>query len=144
MYQPFWQNGRLIWGIEGVGNYGFIKKQRNDGKLILTTTINHYNDAVREEIQKLKPDKVILEHGAGFKILKIIEGTADIYLYPFKGTKKWDTCAPEAVLRSAGGQLTDIRGNKLIYDENSSIENSEGTLCSLHDHDKYVKLLSKN
>jgi len=87
---------------------------------------------------------VILEHGAGFKILKIIEGTADIYLYPFKGTKKWDTCAPEAVLRSAGGQLTDIRGNKLIYDENSSIENSEGTLCSLHDHDKYVKLLSKN
>ena len=39
-----------------------------------------------------------------------MEGEADAYIFPSSGTKKWDTCAPEAILVAAGGELTDIYG----------------------------------
>jgi len=40
---------------------------------------------------------------------------ADLYLYPQPGTKKWDTCAPEAILKELGGALTDGQGRQLPY-----------------------------
>ena len=32
------------------------------------------------------------------------------------GTSLWDTCAPEAVLRAAGGRCTDLFGAPLVHD----------------------------
>lgn len=43
-----------------------------------------------------------------------MEGIADAYIFPSIGCKKWDTCAPEAVLCAAGGQLTDIFGEIIL------------------------------
>ena len=40
----------------------------------------------------------------------ILEGTADAYVFPSNGTKKWDTCAPEAILLAIGGKLTKPDG----------------------------------
>lgn len=44
--------------------------------------------------------------GAGNKVLRVIEGDAHAYVFASPGTKKWDTCAPEAVLVAMGGALT--------------------------------------
>ena len=52
--------------------------------------------------------------GAGNKILAVAEGRADVALMHF-GTSLWDTCAPEAVLRAAGGKLTDLFGAPLRH-----------------------------
>jgi len=46
-------------------------------------------------------DRVIRCGGAGRKVLMVARGEAECYLYPCKGTNKWDTCAPEALLRAA-------------------------------------------
>ena len=44
----------------------------------------------------------------------LAEGKAD--LYPRLGpTSEWDTAAGEAVLRAAGGLLTDTKGSPLRY-----------------------------
>jgi len=43
-------------------------------------------------------------------VLRVIEGEADAYVFASPGCKKWDTCAPEAVLCAIGGQLTDVHG----------------------------------
>jgi 3'-phosphoadenosine 5'-phosphosulfate (PAPS) 3'-phosphatase len=47
--------------------------------------------------------------GCGFKILKVMNGEADIAVMNMK-TSLWDTCAPEALVRSAGGSLTTLFG----------------------------------
>ena len=52
--------------------------------------------------------------GAGNKILAVAEGRADVALMHF-GTSLWDTCAPEAVLRSRGGKVTDLFGAPLAH-----------------------------
>ena len=46
--------------------------------------------------------------GAGNKVLRVIEGDAHAYVFASPGTKKWDTCAPEAILVAMGGLLTGI------------------------------------
>lgn len=69
-------------------------------------------------------------------MLCVIEGTADCYIYPRAGTKRWDTCAPEAILRSMGGSLTNIFAKGYNYDiENTAcalnVENSLGLIAAL-------------
>lgn len=52
--------------------------------------------------------------GSSLKFGLIAEGGADIYPR-FSRTMEWDTAAGDAVLRAAGGQVTDARGVALIY-----------------------------
>ena len=50
--------------------------------------------------------------GAGNKVLSLVDGEVDCYLFPSKGTKRWDTCAGEAILNCIGGVLTNARGER--------------------------------
>ena len=52
--------------------------------------------------------------GSSLKFCRIAEGKADIY--PRIGrTMEWDTAAGHAILNFAGGTVTDLDGNPLIY-----------------------------
>jgi 3'(2'), 5'-bisphosphate nucleotidase len=45
----------------------------------------------------------------------VAEAAADVYVHPVPYLKEWDTCAPEAVVRGAGGRVTDCGGGPLLY-----------------------------
>jgi 3'(2'), 5'-bisphosphate nucleotidase len=49
------------------------------------------------------------------KALMVAQGQADVYLYPQPGTKRWDSCAPDAILRELGGTMTDRDGKEIVY-----------------------------
>ncbi|MBL9022703.1 MAG: 3'(2'),5'-bisphosphate nucleotidase CysQ [Myxococcales bacterium] len=51
----------------------------------------------------------------GVKIARVIEGKADLYVHVSGGAKLWDSCAPEAILRAAGGDLGDLDGRPIDY-----------------------------
>lgn len=42
-----------------------------------------------------------------------MQGEVDAYLQT--ANNKWDTCAPEAIIRAVGGNLTDFYGNQYYY-----------------------------
>lgn len=65
-----------------------------------------------------------------FQVLLLIEGKAHAYVFPSKGCKKWDTCAPEALLHAFGGKLTDIHGNPIQYHSTVEHMNSSGGLAT--------------
>jgi 3'(2'), 5'-bisphosphate nucleotidase len=52
----------------------------------------------------------------GLKCGLIAERAADVYLHPSDRSSKWDACAPEAILRAAGGRFTDVFGAPFRYD----------------------------
>lgn len=56
------------------------------------------------------------------------------------GCKKWDTCAPEAILHAMGGRLTDIHGAEYTYHSGVQHQNMEGVLATARseDHAQYV------
>lgn len=37
------------------------------------------------------------------QIIQLVEGKASAYVFASPGCKKWDTCAPEAILHAVGG-----------------------------------------
>ena len=78
--------------------------------------------------------------GAGHKVLLLIEGKAHSYVFCSPGCKKWDTCAPEAILHSVGGKLTDIKGNDYEYHKEVGFVNDWGTLATgkAEDHKDYL------
>ncbi len=51
----------------------------------------------------------------GVKVARVIEGAADLYVHVSRGAKLWDSCAPEAILRAAGGLLTHLDGSAIDY-----------------------------
>ena len=71
----------------------------------------------------------------GLKIGLVAEAQRDLYAYGGGSTKIWDTCGPEAILVGAGGRMTDIDGNLLVYDR-PDLYNRRGIVASngpLHD-----------
>jgi 3'(2'), 5'-bisphosphate nucleotidase len=63
----------------------------------------------------------------GLKCGRIAEGGADLYLHTSDKSYRWDACAPEAVLRAAGGTLTDLGGKPYRYD-GTELRNLRGLL----------------
>lgn len=46
--------------------------------------------------------------GAGYKLLTVILGQADLYILSKGSTFRWDTCAPQAILNSIEGGVVDF------------------------------------
>ena len=59
-----------------------------------------------------------------------MEGTATAYVFASPGCKKWDTCAPEAILMAIGGKLTDIHGQPYSYAADIEFPNKRGVLAT--------------
>jgi len=64
-------------------------------------------------LESFKVEKLI-KRGSSLKICTVAAGKADIYPR-FGPTCEWDTAAGDAVLRAAGGMITDLNGECLRY-----------------------------
>jgi len=51
----------------------------------------------------------------GIKVGLIAEREADLYVHLSGRSSKWDACAPDAILRAAGGRFTDLLGADIDY-----------------------------
>ncbi|XP_064602845.1 LOW QUALITY PROTEIN: 3'(2'),5'-bisphosphate nucleotidase 1-like [Liolophura sinensis] len=122
--------GRVIWGVIGLGAFGFERNNPPEGKNIITTTRSHSNPIVTEAVEACQPTEVLRVGGAGHKVLLLIEGKANAYVFASPGCKKWDTCAPEAVLHAIGGTLTDMHGNQIMYHKGVEKRNLGGVLAT--------------
>ncbi|XP_065221887.1 3'(2'),5'-bisphosphate nucleotidase 1 isoform X2 [Planococcus citri] len=135
--------GRSIWGIIGLGAFGFQPKEPPKDRKIVTTTRSHSNKVVLSTIDSIKPDEVIKVGGSGHKVLLLIEGIAHAYVFASAGTKRWDTCAPEAILHAVGGKMTDMNGNFYKYNKDTEHNNKGGILATYKEaeHASYLNLI---
>lgn len=56
----------------------------------------------------------------GLKACRVAAGDAHLYVSVSNSTHEWDACGPEAILRAAGGKVTDICGRPLVYNKTDS------------------------
>ncbi|XP_038582207.1 3'(2'),5'-bisphosphate nucleotidase 1 isoform X1 [Micropterus salmoides] len=130
--------GRTMWGMLGLGAFGFQLQEVPGDKRIVTTTRSHSNKLVTDCVDAMEPHEVVRVGGAGNKIIQLVEGKASAYVFASPGCKKWDTCAPEAILQAVGGKLTDMHGNAYCYNANVKHMNSAGILATLRNHEYYI------
>lgn len=53
--------------------------------------------------------------GSSLKVAEICQGLADLYLTTSNKIKQWDTCASHCLITESGGKITDMSGNKVLY-----------------------------
>lgn len=85
-----------------------------DGPLRMVRSRSHPDPLITAVGEGLGAESV-LSGSVGVKCALIAEGEADLYVHPVPFLKEWDTCAPEAVLRGAGGRVSDCAGRPLTY-----------------------------
>ena len=94
-------------------------KNKKLQEMTLVTSKNHGNEILATLIQKINFCKVEIMGSIGCKIASIVRGDSDIYIclsLPGKSSPKdWDFAAPEAILKAAGGAITDLDNQELSY-----------------------------
>ena len=88
-------------------------------EMTIVTSKNHRNEKLKDLIEKINFKKTVVMGSIGCKVASIIRGDSDIYIalsLPGKSAPKdWDFAAPEAILKAAGGSITNIDNNDLVY-----------------------------
>jgi 3'(2'), 5'-bisphosphate nucleotidase len=74
-------------------------------------------------------DRRAVPMGASVKYNAIARGELDLVINLSPGEMEWDTCAPEVVIREAGGQLTDGDGRVFRYNQRDTAHR-RGSLAS--------------
>ncbi|XP_053678191.1 inositol polyphosphate 1-phosphatase [Anopheles nili] len=126
---------KIFWGMS-VGDLKFnnIAPHETEARIAILSPSEQskYKDFIRNQ---LKYD-VIYSSGAGYKILKIATGEAELFLLSKGTTYKWDTCAPQAILRSMNGDLFNLQDTlinksvkKISYQDRKVIRNLGGLIA---------------
>ena len=96
-----------------------LSKNKTLKDMILVTSKNHRNEALKNLIQKINFSEVKVMGSIGCKIASIVRGESDIYIclsLPGKSSPKdWDFAAPEAILKASGGAITNLANEELTY-----------------------------
>ena len=108
----------------------------------IVTSKNHRNPTLNTLINKVGFSKVNVMGSIGCKIASIIRGECDIYIslsLPGKSSPKdWDFAAPEAILRAAGGAITNLDNKELTYG-NSNFQQG-GIIIASNNRQKHKKI----
>ena len=88
-------------------------------KMTVVTSKNHRNEKLKNLLDRINFKKTIVMGSIGCKVASIVRGESDIYIslsLPGKSAPKdWDYAAPEAILKAAGGAITNIDNEDLVY-----------------------------
>jgi 3'(2'), 5'-bisphosphate nucleotidase len=122
--------GLLAEAVEhGVARPLAVSRVADPAQMRLVASRSHRDplvDAVRRDlgITQDRPSGSV-----GLKVGLLATGQCDLYIHPAPGLKEWDTCAPDAILRAAGGVITDAWGRPLRYNK-SDVRQRQGLAAS--------------
>ena len=114
-------DGKKSWCEKRDGSFikSDLSKNKSLNEMVLVTSKNHRNEILENLIQKIHFKDVLIMGSIGCKIASIVRGDSDLYIclsLPKKSSPKdWDLAAPEAILKAAGGAITNLDNEELIY-----------------------------
>ena len=98
-------------------------------RMIAAMSRSHHSPVVDQIRARLGIAGELRSGSVGLKIGLIADGQAHVYIHPGARTNQWDTCAPVAILREAGGFVTDRNGAPLQFNT-PEIRNLTGIVAS--------------
>ena len=107
------RRGRVTGGV--VGPLSPISTRPAPRHLVAVGSRSHGSDETARWLERFDVDRFV-SSGSSLKFCLVAAGEADIYPR-FGRTMEWDTAAGDAVLRAAGGIVTDPEGRPLRYNK---------------------------
>jgi len=130
--------GRTFVGAEGVGAFEVAEDgSRRAIHVRATATLaeaevlvsrSHRGPQLEAQAQKLGVRALTPKGGAGVKASRVACGETDIYFQPGRAGKLWDACAPDVIVRAAGGVFSDENGDAIDY--RGALENQRGLVAA--------------
>ena len=77
---------------------------------------HHLSDKEKSFIKKLGIED-FTSIGSSLKVGKISSGEAEAYITTTNRMKEWDTAASYCIVTEAGGKMTDMLGNEIVYNQ---------------------------
>ncbi len=114
-------DGREVWceSMDGSKKSMNISKKKTLKEMTVVTSKNHRNKNLKNLIEKVNFQNVLVMGSIGCKFASILRGESDIYIslsLPGKSSPKdWDFASPEAILKASGGVVTNLKNKKLFY-----------------------------
>ena len=118
-----------------------VRETQNLEDCLALVSRHHLSDREKKILDHLKITHTA-SIGSSLKVMEISSGMADVYLTTTNKMKQWDTCASFCIISEAGGRITDVAGNELVY--NTDIVNHENGLLVTNGfvHDEVVSKIS--
>ena len=129
LYSASYQNGAFLVKNDGQPERLHVSEKADFSEMMLASSRNHRSPRMNRVFDKFGLKKEIRRGSVGLKVGLIAEQKADLYIHLSPRTKHWDTCAPEIILREAGGEMTDLFGAKIVYNT-PDVCNYNGVLAS--------------
>jgi 3'(2'), 5'-bisphosphate nucleotidase len=142
VYQP--TTDKLYYSAQGLGAFLesdgkvtplHVSKEETASRLTMAVSRSHRSARVEAIREQLRINEVVPMGSVGLKVGAVCEGVAHVYIHTGSRTHLWDTCGPEAILREAGGRMTDVSNRPLRYDARE-LQNPNGLIASngvIHD-----------
>lgn len=102
---------------------------REISRMRLAASRSHRSPRMDQVVRSLGLRDEVLRGSVGIKVGLIVEQQCDLYVHLSPRTKQWDTCAPEIILREAGGSISDLFGQPLAYNK-VDLQNRNGVVAS--------------
>jgi 3'(2'), 5'-bisphosphate nucleotidase len=140
VFQP--EHDKLYGGVVGEGTDGGawleergvrralrVSDKSDPATLALVVSRSHRPKDMDELVRRLGIGHERASGSVGLKIGLIAEQIADVYVHASDKSSAWDACAPEAILRGAGGVFTDVGGAPFVYG-GTDMKNRRGILAT--------------
>lgn len=136
VYNP--ATDRMYYAAPGIG--AFVEEKlttkrlrvselADSTKMVAAMSRSHHSPTVDAIRRRLGSTGEARSGSVGLKMGLICEARAHVYIHAGAKTNQWDTCAPEAILRAAGGRVTDNFGEPLEYNTHH-VRNLKGIIAT--------------
>ncbi len=122
VYQPV---GDALWvGIVGRGGEAVrggvstplaVSNEVDPTRLRAAVSRSHRDKTTEKILDAIGVQERFPIGSVGLKVGLLAERQADLYVAAYAKSSEWDTCGPEAILRAAGGEFTDLFGRPMRY-----------------------------
>jgi 3'(2'), 5'-bisphosphate nucleotidase len=127
----------LYYGEKGLGAFCYksekwekisVRDVRDLKDCLALVSRHHLSDKEKQLLKDLEISKTA-QIGSTLKVMEVAAGRADIYLTTTTKMHQWDTAASWCIISEAGGKMTNLLGNELIYNTDN-IFHLDGLLIS--------------
>ena len=141
LYRAVRGGGTWIERPDGEPEQARVSNHREISAMRLAASRSHRSPRMDQVVEAFGLKDEIRRGSVGIKVGLIVEQQSDLYVHLSPRTKQWDTCAPEVILREAGGRITDLFGQALRYNY-ADVQNRNGVVASNGvSHDRIIELL---
>jgi 3'(2'), 5'-bisphosphate nucleotidase len=122
--------GLGTWVETSAGRRQLTRGAISVGALRLVGSRSHADPLLDRMQAELGISDVIPCGSVGVKCSRILEDARDLYVHPVPYLKEWDTCAPEVLVREAGGWVSDCNGEPLRYNKPDPVQPHGILVCA--------------